>query len=158
MAKGNSVAAEDGRLSAHLAAPLEPKLQDALDHPIRREVLRTLNQGRRSRSVAEIGSELRGFRLSQLGYHLQVLRRSGTVASVPPGLSAGQSRARYASAVCDDGQVRAVLRATEQWDRERREAVSEANSSPLLTMFRVPRPVRTIRLRGRSEIDAERDR
>lgn len=154
----DSVAAGDGRLPARLAAPLEPKLQDALDHPVRREVLRTLNGDGRSRSVAEIGRALRAFPPGQLDYHLQVLRRSGAVASLPADLGAVQSRARIASSVSDDGRVRAVLRATEKWDRERREAAVEANSSPLLTMFRVPRPVRTIRLRGRSQVDAERDR
>jgi DNA-binding transcriptional ArsR family regulator len=158
MAKGDSVAAADGRLSARLAAQFEPELRDALDHPVRRELLRTLNQGQRPRSVAEIGTELGGFRLGQLGYHLQVLRRSGAVASVSAGLSGGQSQARYASEVAEDWRVRAVLRATAQWDRQQREAAIEANGSPLLTMFRVPRPVRTIRLRGRSETDAERDR
>jgi DNA-binding transcriptional ArsR family regulator len=155
MGMGDSVAAEDGRLAPRLAAPLGPELQDALDHPIRRELLRALGQGRRPRSIAEIGAELGGFRPGQLGYHLQVLRRSGAVASVPAGLSAGHG-VRYASSVSGDGQVRAVLRATERWDRERREAAAETNSSPLLTMFRVPRPVRTIRLRGRSGIDGER--
>jgi DNA-binding transcriptional ArsR family regulator len=158
MAEGDFVAGEDGRLSARLAAPLEPKLQDALDHPIRREVLRTLNQGGRSRSVAEIGTELPAIPLGQLGYHLQVLRRSGAVASLPAELDAGVCRARYASEVFDDGQVRAVLRATEQWDRRRRESVAATNGSPLLTMFRVPRPVRTIRLRSRRQGDPERDR
>lgn len=158
MGNEESVAAEDGRLSARLAAPLGPELKDALDHPIRRQILRTLHQDGRSRSVDEIANALRAFRHGQLSYHLQVLRRSGAVASVAAGLSTGQSRAGYVSAVCDDGRVRAVLRATEQWDRERREAAAEANSSPLLTMFRVPRPVRTIRLRGRSQADAERDR
>lgn len=157
MGKGDSVAAEDGRLSARLAAPLEPRLQDALDHPIRRELLRTLSQGGRSRSIAEIGAELVGFRLGQLDYHLRVLRRSGAVGSVPVGLGAARGRDRYASKVMEDGQVRAVLRATKQWDREWREAAVEANRSPLLTMFRVPRPVRTIRLRGRSGVDGERD-
>lgn len=158
MAEGDFVAAEDGRLSARLAEPLGPRLRDALDHPIRREVLRALNRRDGSRSVAEISTELPAFGLGQLGYHLQVLRRSGAVAPVPADLDAGQSRPRYASDVLDDGQVRAVLRATEQWDRQRREAAAAASSSPLLTMFRVPRPVRTIRLRGRNQVDAERDR
>lgn len=157
MAKGNSVAAEDGRLAERLAASLDPKLRDALDHPIRRELLRTLNEGRRSQSAAEVATELRAFRPSQLDYHLQVLRLSGAVASVPADLGTGQGRARYASEVGDDGRVKAVLRATERWDRELREAAAEANLSPLLTMFRVPRPVRTIRLRGRKAVEAEQE-
>src|SRR3954469_9793448 len=127
MGKVNSVKGEDGRLSAQLAATLEPNLQDALDHPVRREVLRVLVRGERSRSIIELGAQLPGFRLSQLSYHLQVLRRSGAVASEVAG----------------DEPVRAVLRATEAWDREQREAAARASASPLLTMFRVPRPIHT---------------
>lgn len=158
MARGGGfVDAEDGRLSARLAETLDSELHDALDHPVRREVLRALNQNGRARTAAEISAELRPFRLSQVGYHLQVLRRSGTVASGPADLGGGQARARYASEVGADGRVRAVLRATERSDRERREAAIAAGASPLLTMFRVPRPVRTIRLGGRRD-DAERGR
>jgi len=128
-------------LSAHLAATLEPKLQDALDHPVRREVLRVLGRDERSWTVAELGAELPDLCLSQLSYHLQVLRRSATAASEVAG----------------DARVRAVLRATEQWDRERRGAAG-ASASPLLTMFRVPRATRTIRLLPRSKTDAGQDR
>jgi hypothetical protein len=104
----------------------------------------------------ELNAELGAFRLSQVGYHLQVLRRSGTVATEPAGLGAGQVRARYASQIYGDGQVRAVLRRTQRSDRERREAIAAANASPLLTMFRVPRPVHTIRLRGRRAPEGDR--
>lgn len=154
MGKADSVEGVDGRLSARMAAMLDPKLQDALDHPVRRELLRTLSQGGGAKNVAEIGADLGGFRLSQLVYHLQVLRRSGSVISTGgPGVD--RNHPRYVSQVAGDGQVRAVLRATERWDRERREAVRTAGASPLLTMFRVPRPVVTIRLRGRREMDLE---
>lgn len=149
---------ENGRLSGRLAAKLDPRVQDALDHPVRREVLRTLNRSGRPRGVAEIKTELRAFRLSELSYHLHVLRRSGAVASHAASGRADRGHARYASEVEDDGRVKAVLRATEQWDRERREAVAEANASPLLTMFRIPRPVRSIRLRGLRRVDAEQNR
>ncbi|HEX5592171.1 MAG TPA: helix-turn-helix domain-containing protein [Solirubrobacterales bacterium] len=129
---------------------LEPKLQDALDHPVRRELLRTLNRSARSRSTVEIRADLQPFRPSQLSYHLQVLRRSGVVASDVADRDATGSGPRYASEVAEDGEVRAVLRATERGDMERREAAVAASASPLLTMFRTPRPVRTIRLRGRT--------
>jgi len=155
MGKADFVEAEDGRLAASLAARLEPSLQDALDHPVRREVLRTLNHGEHDWSVAEIGAQL-PFRLSQLTYHLQVLRRSGTVVSKPAGISATRGRTHYASVVAGDGHVRSVLRATERWDRERREAAARRSASPLLTMFRVPRPVQAVRLRGREEADGGR--
>jgi hypothetical protein len=84
---------------------------------------------------------------------LRVLQRSGAVATSRTGADPG--RDRYASEVAGDGRVGAVLRATEKGDRERREVVESANASPALTMFRVPRPVRTIRLRSRRKIDAE---
>jgi DNA-binding transcriptional ArsR family regulator len=153
----DSVEGPGGRLSARLAATLEPGLQDALDHPVRREVLRALNRSERSRSLTELEVELCGFRLGQLDYHLRVLRRAGTVASEVGGLTPGRNRDQFASEVSDDGQVRAVLRATEQQDRERREAAARAGLSPLLTMFRLPRPIRTIRLRGR-QVDSEQER
>lgn len=154
MGKADSVDAGSGRLSPGLAATLGPEFQDALDHPVRRELLRALNRSQRSQGVAELGAGLSGFRLSQLGYHLQVLRRSGSIVSTGgPGID--RSRPRYASQVSEDEQVRAVLRATERWDRERREAVAAAASAPLLTMFRVPRPAVTIRLRGRGRLDPE---
>lgn len=155
MGKADSVEAGDGRLSPRLATMLEPNLRDALDHPFRRGVLRSLNRTGQSWSVAEIGAELPSLRQAQLSYHLQVLLRSGAVANEAAG--AGRDRARYASEVLEDDEVRSVLRATEQWDRERQEAVAASNVSALLTMFRVPRPVRTIRLRGQGRIDTERD-
>lgn len=148
-----SVEAKNGRLPARLAATLHPKMQDALDHPVRRDVLRSLSRGRRPRSVAEIRADLQVFRTSQLGYHLSVLRHSGAVASASNG--GPQRQVRYASEVGEDGKVKAVLRATERGDRARREAVAAASASPLLTMFRVPRPTRTIRLRGRSRTEGD---
>jgi hypothetical protein len=157
MARGDSVATEDGRLACWLAESLAPELQGALDHPVRRDLLRTLNRGDRAQSIIELSTELRPFRMSQLSYHLQVLRRLGTIVSEPADWSPGRGRPRYGSEVSEDGQVRAVLRATERWDRERREAVAAASASPLLTMFRVPRPVRTIRLRSRRQVESERD-
>jgi Helix-turn-helix domain len=154
MRKAGSVAAEDGRLAADLAATLHPKLQDALDHPVRREVLRTLNRFDRARTVSEIGAQL-PFRLGQLGYHLQILRRSSVVSAEPAEAAAGTGRPRYVSQVSTDSAVCSVLRATESWDRERSEAVARETPSPLLTMFRIPRPVRTIRLRSRRKTDED---
>jgi DNA-binding transcriptional ArsR family regulator len=145
-----------GRLPRRLMVTLDPDIQDALDNPVRRELLRTLDRRGNPVTVGEVMVELRPYRRSQLGYHLQVLLRAGVVASEPEVTIRGDS-ARYASEMSADGSVRAVLRATEHWDRERREAMAASNASPLLTMFRVPRPVRTIRLRSQGRIDAERD-
>jgi len=134
MGKADVVETEDGRLPAALAASLEPKLQDALGHPVRREVLRALHGGERARSVAEIDAQL-PFRAGELGYHLQVLQRLGAVASKPVSAPARRVT-ELASEVGGDGRVRSVLRATERWDRERRELAAKASASPLLSRNR----------------------
>lgn len=146
----------EDRLPGQLAAKLEPRLQDALDHPARREVLRALNRSPRARSASELRVELQSLRPSQLRYHLQVLRRSGAVASDPPGPNLTGRRSRYASEVIDDGEVRAVLRVTERRDRQQSEAKAAAAGSPSLTMFPTPRPVHTIRLRSRARTRGDR--
>jgi DNA-binding transcriptional ArsR family regulator len=158
MGKADSVESENGRLPARLAVTLAADLHAALDHPVRREVLRTLNHSGRERSVGEIRAQIHGLRQDQLAYHLQVLRRSGAVALRPDDLGIDPRQSRYASEVTEDKEVRAVLRATEGRDRAGREAAETADASSLLTMFRVPRPTRTIRLRGRDKIDGEGDR
>jgi DNA-binding transcriptional ArsR family regulator len=149
---------ESGRLAPHLAEKLDRELQDALDHPMRRETLRTLHRHVRSLSAPELRGALHAFHSSQVSYHLQVLQRSGIVAAAAGPMTNVPAQALYASEVTGDRKVQAILRATEDGDRERREAAAAANASPLLTMFRVPRPARTLRLRGRSKVDAEQDR
>jgi DNA-binding transcriptional ArsR family regulator len=152
----DAVEAEDGRLAANLAASLEPRVKDALDHPLRREVVRILSRDRHPRSVTELQAELPPFGPEQLGYHLRVLQEAGVVAAKADGAGAAGAHARYGSAAAEDGRIRAVLRATERWDRQLREARASRKASPLLTMFRAPRPIRTIRLRG-GRADADRD-
>lgn len=153
----DSFESSQDRLPPRLAETLKPELHDALDHLIRREVLRVLNRDSRLQRVTELKIEIGAFRLAALSYHLQVLCRSGAVVCHTRESLDGEG-ARYASEVSEDAQVRAVLRATERFDRERREAAAAAATSPLLTMFRVPRPVRTIRLRSRRQVESERDR
>jgi DNA-binding transcriptional ArsR family regulator len=138
--------ADDGSLDADLAGPLDANLQDALDHPLRREILRSLNGKERPRSVAEIGAELSSRSLSEVNYHVQVLQRSGVVVSEGACLGPGDRHRAYRSAVAESTQALSVLRATQPWDRQRMRTLAEGRSSNLLTMFRVPRPTRTLRL------------
>lgn len=158
MAEAEFVGADDGRLSARLSARLKPDLQAALDHPVRREVLRVLGRRPRPWSIAELGVDLRGLHPSQLRYHLQVLQRLGIVASDPGSGGADRGRSRYLSAVRGDEHVDMVLRVTEKRDRQLREHRAAGDASPLLTMFRISRPVRSIRLGKKRGADVERDR
>lgn len=126
----------DGRLADELAAILEPKLQDALNHPTRREILRVLHASEQPCGVTEILGKLPPLKRGEVSYHLQVLQNCGAVAGAP----------LYRSSVADDLKARAALRATEREDLRCRGAEKKGGSSGLLTMFRVPRPERTIRL------------
>lgn len=143
---GTRVGGGDGRLTVELAASLEPHLQDALNHPVRREVLRVLRNGEGSQGVTAILGGLAPVTRGEVSYHLQILQRAGAVAvdEGRPDL-AGRER-RYESTVSEVPQVGAVLRATEAFDRERREARKAQRSPGFLTMFRIPKPVRTLRL------------
>jgi DNA-binding transcriptional ArsR family regulator len=145
---------DDGRFSSQLSEVFGSGLRDAIGHATRRDVLRALHRKERPCGLDEIALELPAFGIGRLSYHLQVLRQAGVVTET----LGHQGPARYRSVVSEDGQVRAVLRATARWDGARREAAAFASPNPLLTMFRIPRPVRTIRLRSRRKTDEDGER
>lgn len=140
---------DDGRLEPGLAATLERQLQDALDHPLRREIMRVLNGEGGARSVAEIRACLTPFRASELNYHVQVLLRTGAIALDGERPTLGGRQRFYISKVTADLQVESVLRATEREDKSRRRVAAGGRSARFLTMFRIPRPTRTIRFGSR---------
>lgn len=142
----------DGRLADELAAILGPKLQDALNHPTRRDVLRVLHAGDRPSSLTAILAQLAPLKCGEVGYHVKVLRDSGAVLADGTRPDFGGRDALYRSVLADDPQACAVLRATEREDRRRRQAAKRERSPSLLAMFRIPHPERAIRLdlrRGR---------
>lgn len=111
----------DGRLPAALAGRLEPELQDALDHPLRREILRSLNGSRRGSTPAELASRLEAFSLSQVHYHVQLLAGDGAVVASGDSPLGGHS---YVSDLSREAEVVEVLRATQQCDRQRLSGVT----------------------------------
>jgi DNA-binding transcriptional ArsR family regulator len=110
----------DGRLPAELSGRLEPELRDALDHPVRREILRTLNGSGRALTSAELAPQLGLLRLSQINYHVQVLAGDGAVVAEGDSPFGGRS---YLSDVAREAEVTAVLRTTQESDRARCQAV-----------------------------------
>jgi DNA-binding transcriptional ArsR family regulator len=146
---GSTAGFDDGRLEPGLAATLDRQLQDALDHPLRREILRTLSAESGARSIGEIRSALASFRASELNYHVVVLLRTGAIALDGERPVLGGRQRFYTSEVAGKSQVESVLRATEKEDKGRRRAVAGGRSARFLTMFRIPRPTRTIRLGDR---------
>ena len=77
--RDGGLTADDGRLGDDVLAGLEIGLQDALNHPTRRDILRVLHEESRSRSVTEIVGDLAPLRRSEVAYHAQVLRDSECV-------------------------------------------------------------------------------
>jgi DNA-binding transcriptional ArsR family regulator len=141
----------DGRLGDELAAVLEPKVQDALDHPLRREILRVLHAKKQPCGFMELAGKLRPFARSQIIYHLRVLEGAGAVFAdgTQPALSGRETI--YRSALAEDAGALAALEATELPDRKRRQRMKGSNSTNVLKMFRIPRPQQAIRLSMRGD-------
>lgn len=138
----------DGRLADELAATLEPRLQDALNHPTRRGILRVLHGSDRPCGVTEILGALSPLTRGEISYHLGVLRDAGSVFDDGTRPAPGGREVLYRSALRAEAGVIAALWVTEQLDCRRRKAGDEQRSSGALTMFRIPRPGRTVRLRN----------
>lgn len=135
----------DGQLAHELAVALGPELQDALNHPTRREVLRVLHRSGRSCGVPEILDRLSPLKRDEVVYHVRVLEAAGAIVADGTQPAFGGRDVLYRSVLVDEGNVVAALQATERSDRERRQGAS-GGSPGLLTMFRVPRPGRILRL------------
>ncbi|HET8565054.1 MAG TPA: helix-turn-helix domain-containing protein [Solirubrobacterales bacterium] len=127
MGKPECIEPGSGRLAAEWAATLEPRLQDALDHPVRREVLRRLNECGEGGTARQIVPDLRPIDIRQVSYHLHVLIRDEIVVrdrSAVPG-----EHPAYISTVVEEPQVLKVLRATEEWDRQQRDVAARGVAS-----------------------------
>jgi DNA-binding transcriptional ArsR family regulator len=105
------------RLPIELAAQLAPPVEHALNHPLRREILRSLNQSEGPRSAGEIATgSLPKTGVTLINYHATVLETC-EVVRVAETESNGESHARrYASNVAGDPQIAAILGATEPLD------------------------------------------
>ncbi len=105
-------------LPIKLVAELPPKAQDALNSPLRRQILRTLNECREPRTPGEIAATTTpGATVSVISYHAQVLEGGGCVAVAGIRPVRGGLARLYTSRVTGNEQVAAVLRATRRHDR-----------------------------------------
>jgi hypothetical protein len=105
------------RLPMEFAELLTPPMEHALNHPLRREIVRALNQSTEPRSAGEIVTgSLPKTGITTISYHAAVLERCDIlrIAEVEP---AGESLTRrYVSNVANDIQIVAILGATESLD------------------------------------------
>jgi DNA-binding transcriptional ArsR family regulator len=105
------------RLPLEFAELLEPPVEHALNHPLRRSILRALNQSDGPRSAGEIATEsLPKTGVTLINYHAAVLETCDIVRIAEDDPN-GQSLARrYSSNVANDPQIAAILGATEPLD------------------------------------------
>jgi hypothetical protein len=122
MAQGETVDHVSGKqghpLPPDLSVALTPPQRHALEHHLRREILRTLHRSEGPRSPGEIAAALpTEASVSLINYHAHVLESCGSLslADVQP---TGETLARrYTSKLAGDIQIVAILQATEALDR-----------------------------------------
>ena len=144
--RDGGLTADDGRLGPDLLASLEIGLQDALNHPTRRDILRVLSEERRSRSVSEIVAGLAPLRRSEVAYHAQVLKDSECVRVEGSRPAPGGHEQVLASRVTGSDEVQLILRVTRHSDQDHRERSTPVHSPGRMAMFRLPRPGSSVRL------------
>jgi len=88
------------------------RTRDALNHPVRRQILRTLIASGRPLAAAEIvATGLPSASLSTVAYHALVLEGTGGVSRTP-----GTTPPRYSTDLSSDPEIVALLEATRRAD------------------------------------------
>lgn len=105
------------RLPLEFAELLDPPVEHALNHPLRREILRALNHSEGPRSAGEIASQsLPKTAVTLINYHAAVLETCEIVRVTEDEPNGASFARRYASNVANDPQIAAILGATESLD------------------------------------------
>jgi len=104
------------RLPMGVAVGLPASVREALEHPLRRHLLRLLNgDGRRLNPAEAAASELWPCSASGAGYHMRALAQPGLIRDEGAEQSGGSAR-HYFSATPASEAVLCALRATEEGD------------------------------------------
>ncbi len=91
------------------------KLIRALDHELRRQILRQLDESEEPQSPVKISKGL-GKHLTNVSYHTSVLCQLGAVAEVAQGQVRGALEHFYVSTVEDNPPIQALLEETREAD------------------------------------------
>ena len=97
-------------------AEAQELLRRALNHPLRRRILRALHDGGEARSPVQLSTELRA-PLSNLNYHVGVLRDAGAIVLSAKRPVRGSTEHFYASTVTGNAAVAEFLESTTEGDR-----------------------------------------
>lgn len=94
---------------------MTPALLEALNHPVRRQLLRLLQERRIAQSPLEMSQGI-AFRLTNIAYHARVLSDLAVVRLVRTRQVRGSTQHFYASKVAKNELVAAILASTEKAD------------------------------------------
>jgi DNA-binding transcriptional ArsR family regulator len=92
-------------------------LMRALEHPLRREVLRILHTSSKPRSPSELSKELEGISLTAMAYHVRRLIVFDAVTKTHSRRVRGSTECFYRSTVPDHKVVRTILADTQEEDK-----------------------------------------
>ena len=104
------------KLPPEVVDGLAPHQQRALDHPLRRQILRVLSRGANSQTLGEIGEGIPDTGTSTIGYHLLVLEECAFVSVSGILTGNGDTERHFASNVADNRVVMLALRETQELD------------------------------------------
>jgi DNA-binding transcriptional ArsR family regulator len=96
--------------------PSYPTLLQALNHPLRRQILLALHEAGEARSPRELSQVVRD-PLSNVSYHVRVLRAKGVVALTDSRQVRGSSEHFYASVLPEGGIAVRLLESTAREER-----------------------------------------
>jgi len=96
--------------------PTFPELLKALNHPLRRRILRALHEAGEARSPRELSQDL-GVPLSNVSYHVRVLRSKDVIALTDRRPVRGSSEHFYISVLPENTMVVQLLESIAQEDR-----------------------------------------
>jgi DNA-binding transcriptional ArsR family regulator len=96
--------------------PTYPELLQALNHPLRRRILRTLHEAGEARSPIEL-SQAFDTPLSNVSYHVKVLREKGAIALTDRRPVRGTAEHFYFSVLPENRLAVQLLDSTRREDR-----------------------------------------
>ena len=107
------------RLPASLAVRLPADSREALQHAVRRQILRALDRDAQMLSASEVvKSGLAPCSVPCASYHLRALEKSGLVEQVASEPVGGSMKHYFSSSIGDRDLVPEVLRDTERSDKQ----------------------------------------
>jgi len=104
------------KLPPEVVDSLAPHQQRALDHPIRRQILRVLSRSATPQTLGDLCEGMPQESVSTIGYHLLVLEECAFVSVSGILTGPGDAERHFASNVADNRAVMRALQETEQLD------------------------------------------